>query len=89
MAKLVEVRVTVEGVSPFPIDMLRYDNLVPDAESDSGVIARDYHFRNGERAERVTVVLRRYAEKSWRPTDGRWQSFGWKVVNVEHTGRQL
>lgn len=33
-------KIVVEGSRPFPIDMLRYDSLVPASEADAAVIMR-------------------------------------------------
>lgn len=60
-------RYVVEGVGPFPLDMLRYDHAHPyDQESVSYMDARG----------RRKVVLGSYSE----PTAERWVSFGWRIV---------
>jgi len=63
-------RVTVEGAFTFPIDMLRYDAAYPASERDSACITAE-----GKR--QVTVRMPN------APTEGRWNSFAWKVVKVE------
>lgn len=84
MAKQTEIRVTVSGVLPFPVDMLRYDGLHPHREEDSHrIIASISHEVRG----RTTVELERWAERTWKPTVGRWESFSWRVEKVEETGR--
>ena len=82
MARKVYIhKVVVTGDFQFPIDMLRYDGLHPQSESDSGMIHAT--FRPGGTHDKVHVNLSRWAEKDWHPTDARWRSFSWKVV--EHT----
>lgn len=60
---------TVEGSGVFPYDMLRYDRCWPAHESpDSVQIGRT------SRPRQVTL-------RGLQPaTVGRWESFGWKVV---------
>jgi hypothetical protein len=66
-------RYVVRGALPFPLDMLRYDAAWPASEHDSGLIRQSVeHETRGP----VEVVI--YARR--RPTDGRWQSFGWTVL---------
>lgn len=87
-----EVVVTVSGKLPFPVDMLRYDGLCPDSERDSYLIVNSITREEPpeERVARKEIVLRRWVDgKRWTPTAGRWDSFGWKVENVEYTGRTM
>ena len=64
----------VEGQGAFPIDMLRYDGAHPASEQDSAAA-----FVVGKETRRVRVV--HYSETpNWKPEYGRWQSFGWRVV---------
>jgi hypothetical protein len=67
-----EVRFVVEGAGDFPMDMLRYDTCFPATEDD----ARRAALQNGTR--QVTVIGRSLAGRV--PTEGRWASFGWKVI---------
>jgi hypothetical protein len=54
--------------------MLRYDRAIPDSQNDSAIIAGSLTPRStNERS--VRVVMER------PPTVGRWESFGWTVVN--------
>jgi hypothetical protein len=70
--------VVVVGHGPFPLDMLRYDGLAP-ADSDAvAVIARQGDKAYG-RAYPTTATFTRYADRTWAPTRGRWQSFRWSV----------
>ena len=87
--KQFETVVTVQprqGRPDFPVDMLRYDRLAPHREEDSYNIGRE---RNERVPGGMQVELVRYAPKSWMPTQGRWESFGWVVVDLKVTGRTL
>lgn len=65
---------TVEGSGNFPFDMLRYDRCWPKFETtDSTAIERTTIPRH-QGVERVTLV------GLDEPTEGRWKSFGWRVV---------
>lgn len=64
---------TVEGKMPFPIDMLRYDAAFPKTELDSSVITSTFRRGGG------TIV--NLCSHTKLPTDGRWESFGWKVIS--------
>lgn len=77
MAKLKRRIIKVEGNYPFPIDMLRYDAVWPRTETDSYNISRSFHYAEAK----MTVEVIRNAESSWKPTYGRWESFGWKVIS--------
>ena len=66
---------TVEGSGMFPVDMLRYDACWPATTED--VI----HMALGSpiaRSKQRRVALFTNAQN--RPTVGRWESFGWKIV---------
>ena len=62
----------VQGVPPFPLDMLRYDECWP---VSSGSV--DGLTENGK--SMVTVRLR----SNKLPTGERWHTFGWAVGKVE------
>jgi len=64
-------KITVEGIGQFPYDMLRYDQCFPFTETDSANISLRY--------EKRQVTLR----ASMPPTRERWQSFMWRVVEVD------
>lgn len=71
---------TVRGTWSFPIDMFRYDLARPATEADSGQIERSMNPR--ERPANGmgwSITIRGDRE----PTVGRWESFGWKVIDVE------
>jgi hypothetical protein len=73
MQRMIEF--VVEGRGSFPVDMLRYDTCWPRTESDASIIDSSFQPRN-----RVTHVV---ALKGLRePTEGRWESFGYKVREV-------
>jgi hypothetical protein len=79
---------TVTGSGEFPVDMLRYDCSYPQRESDSHAIAMSGLDAAGE-GER-TVQLRREFDtatdaKRWYPTEGRWESFTWRVTGAPTT----
>jgi hypothetical protein len=82
MSKLIRVRVIVRGRDPFPIDMLRYDCVYPSRETDSHVIERLGTGYNLEELGEQEVTVERMAEPKWKPTEGRWESRGWKVKAV-------
>jgi len=62
--------VTVFGDGIFPFDMLRRDRATPESEQDSAKIDG---FRSRELRVRMNSL----------PTEGRWNSFGWIILNVE------
>lgn len=70
-----DYRFTVEGQSPFPLDMLRYDACWPAANSDVEEIRlsllSDTHI---EAPLRVALISRS------KPTHLRWAAFGWQVI---------
>lgn len=63
---------TVEGRGEFPFDMLRYDQAWPHSEFNDSP-----QLRGGIEAPLRQVTLRCDGNP---PTVGRWQSFGWKVI---------
>lgn len=65
---------TVQGSGEFPFDMLRYDECWPYYGEDSTRLSGSF-----DRALRRVVLATR---KEGNPTDGRWHSFGWEVVEV-------
>lgn len=71
----------VEGSGSFPVDMLRYDACTP-AHSDDA-ISMVKHFRDYDYNEvrRVKLMMRSSFAKT-QPTAARWESFGWRVVEV-------
>jgi hypothetical protein len=76
------IRQTFAGRSSFPVDMLRYDNCYPVSELDSNTIAsslRARGFGNDGHEFQVTVET----TSRFEFTLARWESFGWKPVNLE------
>lgn len=71
--KVVVTFLVVEGRGTFPLDMLRYDSCCPATETDTSHV-------NGVVAEVRRVVLRRFSVSGQPATEGRWRSFGWRVV---------
>lgn len=61
----------VEGPTPFPIDMLRYDSCWPASEYDSADLQR---VRD---ADRISIVLATNSHSA--PSVDRWRSYGWSV----------
>lgn len=73
----------VEGHDAFPLDMLRYDNCWPKAETDSAILERSHRERGNHHYVIRVSGLR-------KPTEARWLSFGWKVRpgSLQLTGRE-
>lgn len=67
--------------SPFPIDMLRYDQLYPHTEIGSIEIAASMQPRHGDTKDFPIVLTRWVDDKNWQPNRARWESFGWLVSN--------
>lgn len=65
----------VAGTGPFPLDMLRYDQCHPAAETESGRIEATFRTHG---LSSQPIGLKSYAETP--PTAARWESFGWRVV---------
>jgi hypothetical protein len=92
MAKQFEVIVTVRPLpasGTFPVDMLRYDGLYPARETDSyrlQTAIQGHHDSRDDWADGKGVMLKRYADKEWKPNADRWRSFGWEVAEVRFTG---
>jgi hypothetical protein len=66
---------TVEGKGEFPFDILRYDQCWPKRESEDSVSLAPFE-RGSRFRETRQVTLVGMSE----PTDGRWRSFGWRVL---------
>lgn len=75
--------VKVEGCGHFPVDMLRYDGCYPASERDSALTDNSTH--QGRRV----VSLRMVDYNPGGPTAARWESFTWKVVEVEPINADL
>lgn len=69
----------VTGAGLFPFDMLRRDHCFPIDEGEATSMGGVEPLM----APRRVIKLRAWSEhKWWRPTYGRWRSFGWSVVMV-------
>jgi len=75
----------VIGRSDFPMDMLRYDGSWPSdsasAEKLSLSIRSLTEMEQRAWIRRMRVITLSCNEVGARPTEGRWSSFGWSVVN--------
>lgn len=74
----------VEGSGHFPTDMLRRDKCYPRNEDDSNALDRDDWAGRRVCLERV-VIGERTEGAYWQPTIGRWESYGWRVVEWYYT----
>jgi len=74
--KKADIKFTVEGRGDFPLDMLRYDRCFPRTGMDCDTITYTGEVRQ------VTLVALNRVNRFWAPTEGRWLSFGWSVVEV-------
>jgi hypothetical protein len=79
----------VKGHGSFPLDMLRYDQCWPHSGASVGAIERSQDEGFGlsgiggppdEPGPREVTLVRHVDDKHRLPTEGRWDSFGWKVV---------
>lgn len=65
---------TVEGPGVFPLDMLRYDACFPYDSYSVGEMVISGRPGAQQEKHKVTLISRQ------EPTHGRWESFGWKVI---------
>jgi hypothetical protein len=84
--KVTATQFTVIGRGEFPLDMLRYDGCYPQCETDTAIMRKDgsrevtlHKTFNWYGADDVAGVVAELA--SWSPTVGRWNSFGWAVLD--------
>ena len=81
MPKKADIRFTVEGRGEFPLDMLRYDRCFPRTGEDAEMmLTPPDHLRS---PRQVTLVALARENRYWQPTEGRWLSFRWAVVDVQ------
>jgi len=66
----------------FPTSMLSRDSCFPATENDSVKMCNPEDFAD-EDTGTVQINLKSYQEKSWMPTSGRWNSFGYRVIRHE------
>jgi len=74
-------------VRRFPIDMLRYDSCYPENEMESVsrinetlsefIKAKDFT------AKPIALIHLSHGNKNWQPTEARWNSFGYKVIEIK------
>ena len=63
--------------TPFPIDMLRFDECWPETVQDSEKIKNSFGYRHGRR---VRWEINLVSKRNNVPTHDRWQSFAVEVV---------
>lgn len=69
-----------KGTIPFPVDMLRYDGCYPSGETEAGKIAENLRSWGDDPDNRYVELEAVKDRPDWEPTGGRWDSFGWEVV---------
>ena len=69
----------VRGSSNFPTDMLRYDSCYPASQESVSEMAYSTFRRSEPNTTFVVRLKHRDDTKNWKPTEGRWHSFGWRV----------
>ena len=79
MARVTHRRFKVRGNTTFPTDMLRYDGCYPASERDSATI--DAANRREDGPFIVELESKQESVVRYGPTEGRWQSFLWKIEN--------
>ncbi len=79
-------RFVVEGRGHFPVDMLRYDTCWPSTQRDVSTIE---YFTRDFRTEKPRRVALSSAHKlkGFKPTNERWSSFGWVVIEISEPQR--
>lgn len=70
----------VEGVGAFPMDMLRTDDAEPVGDADRAVVQALSTADGAVTCARHRVRLRSRAPLA--PVTERWESFGWRVIEV-------
>ncbi len=80
--KLYEHSFTVQGKGDFPIDMLRYDQCYPATGVDAAAIeaTKDRFADAKSRREVREIRLWKISRTMVGPTNDRWASFMWKVI---------
>jgi len=70
----------VEGEGDFPIDMLRYDSAWPAREDQ---VSRIQEVPLEKKYGQTRVVdLHRFSFNGEGPHEARWESFGWRVIEI-------
>lgn len=72
----------VTGKSNFPLDMLRYDHCWPDTSEDAVKIGTDDPaiWAHPDSGVMAVFLSRHVSSPKDLPTEGRWNSFGWKII---------
>jgi len=82
-----EFQVRATSGFTFPLDMLRYDCCYFAEERDARRVESTMGYKEVEEFNGMVIYLERVAEKSWKPTEDRWKSFGWDVRQHNVTPR--
>lgn len=69
--------IEVEGIGPFPIDMLRYDSAWPATQADAAAISNSLTVGG---ANPTIKLLRMAPDRYVGPNEARWRSHGWQVT---------
>lgn len=81
----VTVRVTTHQIQFGSLwDMLRYDSCSPASEADSGKLSRlsgDYDYPYTEEDKNIDLLM--YSRSGTGPSVKRWESFGFRIMNVD------
>jgi len=73
--------IVVTGRTPFPVDMLRYDQAWPAREADSITISQLNHMHSRETLPEGSEAPCVRLNTVKVPTLDRWASFGWRVIS--------
>lgn len=74
---------TVEGNLGFPMDMLRYDACYPFDQHSVDQISDSHEAYNWrDKATDKLRVFKVTLVSLQSPTEARWESFGWRVLNI-------
>ena len=78
--KFVAYTFSVIGCGAFPLDMLRYDRCAPQTQNDASKMMA-YAAHEGTMMVKVMAFVPADRASAWGPTQDRWASFGWHVVD--------
>lgn len=87
-AKYQVIEFSVVGHGTFPYDMLRYDMAYPANEAESALLECPWcGGKEGAGHRMIRLKSHSYDGNNVKaPTEGRWKSFGWKVVEEQQYG---
>lgn len=77
MARTLIYTYQVTGRLGFPIDMLRHDQAFPNGSDDAIAISFWASLMSKGSAKTPIINLCGLCE----PTEGRWESFGWRIIS--------